>query len=79
MLYCGSYVQEKHFLYVMYNLHPQAQELALPKLPEKMNWYKQIDTNLKDSIQDKKEQIGQKEKTVVVPGRTIVVLTGEEE
>ena len=44
-----------------------------------MNWYKQIDTNLKDSIQGKKEQIGQKEKTVVLPGRTIVVLTGEEE
>ena len=79
MLYCGSYVKEEHFLYVMYNLHPQEQELALPKLPEKMNWYKKIDTSLKESIPKEKEQIDQKKKTVTVPGRTIIVLTGEEE
>ena len=79
MLYCGSYVKEEHFLYVMYNLHPQEQELALPKLPEKMNWYKKIDTSLKESILEEKEQIDQKKKTVTVPGRTIIVLTGEEE
>ena len=79
MLYCGSYVQEDHFLYVMYNLHPQEQELALPKLPEKMSWYKKIDTGLRESIVEEKVQIDQKKKTVTVPGRTIVVLTGEEE
>ena len=78
MLYCGSYVEEKRFLYVVYNLHPQEQELALPKLPEKMKWHKKIDTCSKNSIVEE-TYIGQKEKTITVPGRTIMVLTGEEE
>ncbi len=79
MLYCGSYVEEDHFLYVIYNFHPQPQELALPKLPEKMRWIRKIDTSQKDSVLTVPEMIGKNEKLIKIPERTIVLLTGEEE
>ncbi len=79
MLYCGSYVEEDHFLYVIYNLHPQDQELALPKLPEKMKWFQKIDTSRKDSVLTEPEGISKKEKMIKIPARTIVLLAGEQE
>ena len=79
MLYCGSYVQEKRFLYVLYNMHPQKQQLALPKLPENMRWLKMIDTSLKESIFQESEEIDQKEKMIEIPERSIMLLIGEQE
>ena len=76
MLYCGSYVGEERFLYVMYNLHPQEQELALPKLPGKMKWHKRIDTSLKDSILEESELTEEKLKMIKIPARTIILLIG---
>lgn len=79
MLYCGNYVGEDHFLYVLYNLHPQSQELALPKLPEKMKWFRKIDTSLKDSVCVERKEIDKKEKMIEIPERTVVLLIGEQE
>ena len=79
MLYCGSYVEEKRFLYVIYNFHPQPQELALPKLPEKMKWFWKIDTFQKDSVLTEAKAIAEKEKMIKIPERTMVLLIGEQE
>ena len=79
MLYCGSYVEEKRFLYVIYNFHPQPQELALPKLPEKMKWFWKIDTFQKDSVLTGVKAIEEKEKMIKIPERTVVLLIGEQE
>lgn len=78
MLYCGNYVQEERFLYVIYNMHPQEQEAALPKLPEKMKWYKKIDTSAKESIFSNLEEVNRDEKMMKIPGRSIVLLIGEQ-
>ena len=79
MLYCGSYAREATFLYVIYNMHPQSQKQALPKLPEKMKWVKKIDTSLKDSIFSEPEELDKKEKMITIPERSIWLLTGEQE
>lgn len=44
LMYCGRYAGEDEFLYTAYNLHWEAQELALPLLPEGMEWQKVLDT-----------------------------------
>lgn len=79
MLYCKSYLQEQGFVYVMYNLHPEKQELALPKLPEHMAWHKMIDTSLEQSFCDEEQIFEKDQKTLTVPARTILVLEGRKE
>lgn len=78
MMFCGRYAGEKEFLYAAYNFHPLEQELALPKLPEGMKWYKTIDTSLKDSFTAAEEMVPETNRTCLIPARTIIVLTGRE-
>ena len=79
MLYfCREEGKEK-FLYVMYNLNSEEQELALPKLPGKIKWYKTVDTSLSETICNTGQEMESKEKMMTIPGRTIVILTGKEE
>lgn len=44
LMYCGMYAGQEEFLYVAYNLHWEPQEMALPFLPEGMEWQKVLDT-----------------------------------
>ena len=43
-MYNGSYAGEDTFIYVAYNFHWEPRSLALPKLPEGMDWREEINT-----------------------------------
>ena len=70
-------------LYAAYNFHWEARELALPYLPAGREWHTVIDTS-RDRFSAGKEDAGKdgaqdsslKEKSISVPGRTIIVLVG---
>lgn len=79
LLYCGQYAGEEEFLYIAYNLHPLEQELALPKLPEKMVWHVAVDTAKEDSFAAPGETIDASESTHVFPARSITILIGKKE
>lgn len=78
MMYCGLYAGEEEFLYVAYNLHPLAQELAIPTLPPGMRWEKVIDTSLESGFIEKPQPI-REDRVLRFPARTIVVLSGRKE
>lgn len=44
LMYCGIYAEKEEFIYVAYNFHWEAQTLALPQLPEGMEWSVALDT-----------------------------------
>ncbi len=75
MLYCNK---EMEFLYVAYNFHPLEQELALPKLPEGMKWFKIVDTSCKESFLEEEHAVPNEKRTCLVPARSISVLIGRE-
>ncbi|MDO4344033.1 MAG: alpha-amylase family glycosyl hydrolase [Eubacteriales bacterium] len=79
MMYCGYYSGEDVFLYVAYNFHPLAQELALPKLPNKMRWYMAADTSREESFLPVEEALPEDERIHTFPGRTVTVLIGKKE
>lgn len=71
LMYCGRYAEQDEFLYVAYNLHWEPQEMALPYLPEGMEWQKVLDTS---------RNVGEEAMTVIqnkefeIPPRSIQVL-----
>ena len=65
---------EDRFLYVACNLHWEDQEFALPYLPDGMCW-----TGTLSSDETWKEEGAGYERTLVLPGRTIMVLEGLKE
>lgn len=77
-MYSGAYAGEKGFLYIAYNFHWEAQEFALPLLPQKMVWYKVMDTSLRESFipQEAQEKLPEA-KSFTVLARTIVILEGK--
>lgn len=85
VLYCGAYVEKADgepddFIYVMYNMHWNRHEFALPFLPEGKNWYVAIDSGKKavEAVSSEGEEtLVEEEKTMYVPGRTIIVLIGK--
>lgn len=79
MLYSRSYVKEDGFLYVCYNLHPEKQPLALPKLPEGYHWEIAIDTFQTESILEKPQKCKRNQKILEMPPRTIRVLYGKKD
>lgn len=50
LMYCGMYAEQEEFLYVAYNLHWEPQEMALPFLPEGMEWQKTMDTCVEEEV-----------------------------
>ena len=70
-------------LYAAYNFHWEARELALPYLPAGREWHTVIDTSgdrfsagKEDAGKDGAQDSSLKEKSILVPGRTIIVLVG---
>ncbi|MDD3795607.1 MAG: alpha-amylase family glycosyl hydrolase, partial [Lachnospiraceae bacterium] len=45
LMYCGMYAGEESFIYVAYNLFWDSRQMALPYLPEGMEWYVVLDTS----------------------------------
>lgn len=76
MMYCEKYSGMEELLYVAYNFHAEEQAFALPKLPEKWQWYKAIDTSEEESFPQ--EEALEQTRIFSVPSRTIVVLIGRE-
>ena len=72
LMYCGKYAGQDEFIYVAYNLHWESQELALPYLPEGMEWKKVLDTGAAKDCETGMTQTRQ----FTVPARTIQVLLG---
>ncbi len=71
LMYCGREEGEEAFLYLAFNLHWEEQEFALPYLPEGMSWKCVLTTD---------EQTEESfERTLVLPGRTVMVLEGQSE
>lgn len=77
MMYCERYIGEEEFLYVGYNFHPMVQKLALPKLPEGMQWKKVIDTSSETGFPDNEDPESRETRLITIPARTIFVLIGE--
>ncbi len=78
MMYCEKYAGQEGFLYVACNLHPLAQELAVPALPAGMCWYLAADTSLESGFLQEEQRM-EECRTVQVPARTILVMTGRKE
>ena len=84
--YGGDYIEANSggketdsFFYVAYNMHWIPHEFALPDLPGKGNWKIAIDTGLEGTAgiyEEGKEPLLSDQRTVTVPERTILVLTG---
>ena len=53
--------------------------MALPSLPEQKSWYLTADTNTPEVFLPEKNQKKISAKTVLVPPRSIVILTGKQE
>lgn len=76
-MYCGSYAGEQDFLYIAYNFNWIAQEFALPQLPKGMDWYRAMDTSLKESFIPAEEQERLDGlKSFQVSPRTVIILEG---
>ena len=54
-------------------------ELALPSLPEQKVWYLTADTNTPEVFLTEENQKKVSAKTVIVPPRSIIILTGKQE
>ena len=71
LMFCGYEEGKETFLYAAFNLHWEDQEFALPYLPEGMSW------NCVLSTDDRPKE--SYERTLVLPGRTVMVLEGQPE
>ena len=81
VMLCGKYAQlpdgkEDDFLYVGFNFHWEIRNMALPTLPEGMEWKKVMDTGdlTCDGFYGENGQVY--ERSVEVGPRTVVVLKG---
>ncbi|MCD8225608.1 MAG: alpha-amylase [Clostridiales bacterium] len=85
VLYCGEYVRKTDgmaddYFFVMYNMHWEAYEFALPRLPEGLDWHVAFDTT--DVGHNRffaagEEPLCTDKRTYLVLARAIVVLIGK--
>ena len=73
LLYCGMYAECREFVYVVYNLHWNPQEIALPNLAEGMRWKKVLDTSA-SSEEEETQDIKEGSKEFIIPPRCVQVL-----
>ena len=84
LMYNGSYAlredgQPDDMIYVAYNFHWESRTLALPNLPEGMNWKKTADTGEETPVGFFCEEAKSYKKSIEVGPRTIVILTAKQE
>ena len=72
LMYNGAYAKEDTFVYVAYNFHWEPKSLALPKLPDGMDWYEELSTGEEPGSDE-----ALTEKAIQVPGRCVQILVGK--
>lgn len=81
MLYCGAYAlredgTEDDFVYIGYNFHSGLGRLALPKLPEKKQWYLVMDTSRgRDAFLPEEQKIEVSQFSM--KGQSVIILLGK--
>ena len=81
MMLCGEYAQQEdgkcdEFLYIAYNFHWEDRQMALPNLPEGMQWKKVMDTGDLTGNGFYGEEGAVFTRTVEIGPRTVVILKG---
>ncbi len=79
IMYCGAYAQkddgtEDDFLYIGMNFHWEKRNIALPNLPDGMNWKKIADTSGRRENRGSENMRKHTKNHVKINPRTIVVL-----
>lgn len=81
MMYCGAYEEladgtKDDYIYIGYNFHAGLSRLALPKLPDKKQWYLCMDTSrgVQPFLDEGKAQT---EAQIAVKGQSVVILVGK--
>ncbi len=85
ILYCGAYAkkpdgQEDDFFFVIFNMHWEPHEFALPNLPKNLEWSLSFDTS--DSAaggfyEEGQERALSNQKNYMVPSRSVLVFRGK--
>ena len=85
ILYCGAYAkkpdgQEDDFFFVIFNMHWEPHEFALPNLPKNLEWSLSFDTS--DSTaggfyEEGQERALSNQKNYMVPSRSVLVFRGK--
>ncbi|MDD3279462.1 MAG: alpha-amylase family glycosyl hydrolase [Lachnospiraceae bacterium] len=84
-MYCGDYVLKEDeskdcYLFFAYNMHWEEHEIALPTLPKKQQWHLAADTGSERGFfAEGEEELLTDQRNVLVPPRTIYILTGRQE
>ncbi len=87
VLLWGAYADRKDgspddAVYILYNMYWQDRKFALPDLPEGMKWTVRADSGIEEGFyaagEEKPVECG-KEKKILVPARTVMILTGKQE
>lgn len=74
IMLCGSYAPSKdQCIYIALNMHWEAHELALPKLPKGMRWVKALSTVREESPDCKEEKAFPEEGKILVGARSVSV------
>lgn len=81
VMYCGSYAKKADgtmddHIYVAYNFHWENRTIALPNLPDGIEWKRVVDTSEEEFFHESEETY---KKTIEIAPRTIVVLLGRQE
>ena len=81
-MYCGDYAKKEDgsnddFIYVGYNFHSAVTHLALPKLPEKKQWYLVMDTSEVDGAFLAEEVCVENQHLMALAAQSVVVLVGK--
>lgn len=85
ILYSGHYGKkadgsDDDFFFVIYNMHWEGYDFALPTLPKGFKWHVAMDTDRKDIngfYEEGREQLLMDQRQYTVAGRTIAVLSGK--
>lgn len=87
IMYCGHYGKkddgkDDDFFFVIYNMHWESYQFALPNLPKDRRWYVAADTDQKavnGFYQAGEEPLLEDQRQYAVAGRTVAVLIGKKE
>lgn len=80
MMYCKDYCKEPgEFLFFAWNFHWMSHEIALPGAPDDISWTVVARTDETEHGGFLKESVLVKEKSIQVPPRTLIILTGKQD
>lgn len=80
MMYCKDYCEEKgEFLFVAWNFHWMPHEIALPGAPDDISWEIIMRTDEEENGGFLEETVPVTEKSIQVPSRTLMILTGKQD